>query len=51
MKGELALAAARGRGEGVRGTRPPAVRVEKIPVWDFTGVQIAAVAIVEQAGT
>lgn len=35
-------------GEGVRGMRPPAVRVEKSPVWDLTGVDIAAVAIVKR---
>lgn len=38
VKGEVMLLAAQERGEGVRGIRPPAVRVEKIPVWDFTGV-------------
>lgn len=48
VKGGVVLVAARERGEGVRGIRPPAVRVEKIPVWDFTGVQIVTVAIVEQ---
>lgn len=34
-------------GEGERGTRPPAVRVEKIPAWDLTGVCTTAVAIVD----
>lgn len=33
------------RGDGVRGMRPPAVRVEKIPWWLFRGVDIEAVAI------
>ena len=32
-------------GEGVRGIRPPAVRVEKMPWWLLRGVDIAAVAI------
>lgn len=36
----------RWRGDGVRGMRPPAVRVEKIPVWDLTGVDMVADAIV-----
>lgn len=34
------------RGDGVRGIRPPAVRVEKRPWWLFKGVDIEAVAIV-----
>lgn len=34
------------RGEGVRGMRPPAVRVEKMPVWLFNGVDTEEVAIV-----
>lgn len=43
---ELLFCACRVRGEGVKGIRPPAVRVEKIPVWDFIGVDIAvAIAI------
>lgn len=33
------------RGDGVRGMRPPAVRVEKMPWWLFRGVDIEAVAI------
>ena len=36
---------ARVRGDGVRGMRPPAVRVEKMPWWLFKGVDIEAVAI------
>lgn len=34
------------RGDGVRGIRPPAVRVEKMPWWLLRGVETAAVAIV-----
>ena len=34
------------RGEGVKGMRPPAVRVEKSPVWDLMGVD-TAVAILQ----
>lgn len=34
------------RGDGVRGIRPPAVRVENMPWWLFKGVDIVAVAIV-----
>ena len=34
------------RGEGVRGIRPPAVRVENMPMWDLRGVD-TAVAIVQ----
>ncbi len=37
------------RGEGVRGIRPPAVREENIPIWDFIGVD-TAVAIVQYQG-
>jgi hypothetical protein len=37
------------RGEGVRGIRPPAVRVEKSPMWDFMGVD-TAVAILQYRG-
>ncbi len=33
------------RGDGVRGIRPPAVRVEKMPWWLFRGVDTEAVAI------
>ena len=29
------------RGDGVKGIRPPAVRVEKSPVWDLMGVDTA----------
>jgi hypothetical protein len=42
-------AAVRVRGEGVNGIRPPAVRVEKSPAWDFMGVD-TAVAIVAISG-
>lgn len=35
----------RPRGEGVRGNRPPAVLVEKIPVWVLTGVDTVGVAM------
>ena len=35
------------RGDGVSGIRPPAVRVEKIPWWLFSGVDTKAVAIVK----
>jgi hypothetical protein len=31
----------RARGDGVKGIRPPAVRVENMPVWDFIGVDTA----------
>ena len=41
-----AAAAARCRGEGVRGIRPPAVREEKSPVWDLIGVDTDTEAIV-----
>jgi hypothetical protein len=34
------------RGEGVRGIRPPAVREEKRPLWDLSGVDTATDAIV-----
>jgi hypothetical protein len=34
------------RGDGVKGIRPPAVRVEKSPVWDLMGVD-TAVAILQ----
>lgn len=34
------------RGEGVRGIRPPAVRVENMPMWDLRGVD-TAVAILQ----
>ena len=37
---------ARWRGEGVKGMRPPAVRVEKSPAWDLIGVDTDAVAMV-----
>ena len=33
------------RGDGVRGMRPPAVLVEKMPWWLFKGVDTDAVAI------
>ena len=33
------------RGDGVRGIRPPAVLVEKMPWWLFKGVETDAVAI------
>jgi hypothetical protein len=33
------------RGDGVRGIRPPAVRDENSPVWDFRGVDTDTVAI------
>lgn len=46
VNGEELLTACRARGDGVRGIRPPAVRVEKSPVWDFIGVDIA-VAILQ----
>ena len=39
----------RARGEGVKGMRPPAVRVEKSPMWDLIGVDIA-VAILHYRG-
>ena len=35
------------RGDGVSGIRPPAVRDEKSPLWDLTGVDIAAVDIMK----
>lgn len=34
------------QGEGVRGMRPPAVLLEKMPRWLFKGVDTVAVAIV-----
>lgn len=34
------------RGEGVRGMRPPAVRVENMPAWLLRGVDTEGVAIV-----
>jgi hypothetical protein len=34
------------RGDGVNGIRPPAVRVENMPVWDLIGVD-TAVAILQ----
>ena len=34
------------RGDGVNGIRPPAVRVENMPIWDLTGVD-TAVAILQ----
>ena len=34
------------RGEGVKGIRPPAVRVENMPMWDLRGVD-TAVAILQ----
>ena len=45
---ELALPAALDvdcLGEGVRGIRPPAVREEKSPLWDLSGVDTDAVAM------
>ena len=42
----VTTAAVRVRGEGVNGIRPPAVRVEKSPIWDFMGVE-TAVAILQ----
>lgn len=42
----VARLAVRVFGDGVRGIRPPAVRVEKMPWWLLRGVDIAAVAIV-----
>jgi hypothetical protein len=48
VKGEElieALLAVLVRGEGVRGKRPPAVFVEKIPRWVFKGVETSTVAI------
>jgi hypothetical protein len=45
VKGEELLlfdiVAACWRGEGVKGIRPPAVRVEKSPAWDLMGVDTA----------
>lgn len=38
----------RGRGDGVRGMRPPAVREEKSPVWDLRGVDTEGVAILTE---
>lgn len=35
----------RDRGDGVSGKRPPAVREEKSPVWDLSGVDTEGVAI------
>lgn len=35
----------RWRGEGVKGIRPPAVRVLKSPLWDLMGVDTAAEAM------
>jgi len=50
VNGEEWLLAARAvvrvRGEGVKGIRPPAVRVENMPVWDLRGVD-TAVAILQ----
>lgn len=37
----IAKVVIRVRGEGVNGIRPPAVRVENMPVWDFMGVDTA----------
>lgn len=37
------------RGDGVNGIRPPAVRVENMPVWDLIGVD-TAVAIFTVSG-
>jgi hypothetical protein len=37
------------RGDGVNGIRPPAVRVENMPVWDLIGVD-TAVAILQYPG-
>lgn len=34
----IEIVVVRARGEGVKGIRPPAVRVEKSPVWDLMGV-------------
>jgi len=54
VKGELVFAetvvarlVVRVRGDGVRGIRPPAVRVEKRPWWDFRGVDTDADAILK----
>jgi hypothetical protein len=50
VKGEELLEATlsrRPRGEGVRGMRPPAILVEKIPWWVFTGVETRGVAILK----
>jgi len=41
--------AVRVRGDGVKGIRPPAVRVEKSPVWDLIGVD-TAVAMLQYRG-
>ena len=44
VKGEellCAMAVVRARGDGVKGNRPPAVRVENMPVWDLIGVDTA----------
>ena len=52
VKGEELLfdiVAVRVRGEGVKGIRPPAVREEKSPMWDFMGVD-TAVAILQYRG-
>jgi hypothetical protein len=49
VKGEellCVMAVVRARGDGVKGIRPPAVRVENMPVWDLIGVD-TAVAIVQ----
>ena len=43
------IAAVRVRGEGVKGIRPPAVRVENRPMWDLMGVD-TAVAILQYRG-
>lgn len=45
----IAIFVVRVRGEGVNGIRPPAVRVENMPVWDLMGVD-TAVAILQYRG-
>lgn len=38
------------RGDGVKGIRPPAVRVEKSPAWDLIGVHTAVAIVQDQKG-
>jgi hypothetical protein len=38
LRGSVVVCA---RGDGVKGIRPPAVRVENMPVWDLIGVDTA----------
>jgi hypothetical protein len=45
FEARLARLVALVRGEGVKGIRPPAVFVEKRPLWLLRGVEIVAVAI------